>query len=861
MRNIEDDISIFVKGQFPSFYEEEGPNFIEFAKEYYKYLESSNNALYYSRNLLEYRDIDKTIDEFTVHFKEKYLKNFPFNLAASDSRFLVKHIMDFYRSKGSERSYKIFFQSAHDTTVNFYYPKEDIFKLSDGTWVKPVYLELYDAPNLLELINKEAKGSYTGATAFVENIVARRINGRQVVVAYLSNVKGNFQAGEVLVVSSSGTTTGYPVIAGSISSVDIITGGQNFAIGDTLIATTGGGKQAKFRVSSIASETGVVTFTLEEGGFGYSGGFGFTSNAEVLISTKVLDLGSSANNINIFETVKQPLANIGFISANGTFAAGDVIQGWFANNTLAGNAVILSIVYTTTNTGTIFASTVSGNVANGASGVIRKSGNTLQAVVNTYADVSATGNVMGQNATSIGVINVTNVFTDLDGNYIYSTGISAVNTFVDSVGVGSGANFKIGSITNPETVRIDTTFLKDNNYGNISFMDILLDGSNANVYSNSGPYGFPKNTGVSLTAGTLLDALDIQDYQIGTVYSLAAQDGGQNYTKAPFVRIFEDTTSAYRKYDYILSLTNATRNFATGELVTQTSSDQAVLLTVNNFTGNSSLSVGEFVYQSNGTSNIATGFVYSSSVSNTGNGNGSITLISTTGSFVVNATATGNYQIKALTSQANAKVVAANNSYGITVTGKGIVKVGSNTEVLLVKRLSFADTFATGNTITGSDSGASATIARVQEDRDSLLNIGNNAVVTANVAVANGTVTGVSIISSGFGYVDNETINMVNAANNTQGLSGKLHTQTQGVGEGFYSSNKGFLSSDKYIHDGEYYQNFSYVLQSKVPFDLYTDVLKKIVHVAGTKMFGEYVSEDEIAATIITANTAEITTT
>ena len=64
MRNIEDNISIFVQNQFPAFYQEEGPNFIAFVKEYYKYLQDTNNPLYYSRNLIEYRDVDKTLDQW-----------------------------------------------------------------------------------------------------------------------------------------------------------------------------------------------------------------------------------------------------------------------------------------------------------------------------------------------------------------------------------------------------------------------------------------------------------------------------------------------------------------------------------------------------------------------------------------------------------------------------------------------------------------------------------------------------------------------------------------------------------------------------------------------------------------------------
>ena len=77
MKNIEDNISIFIKNQFPEFYREQGNNFIEFVTEYYRWAQQSNNDLFYSRNLLEYRDIDKTIDQFLVHFKEKYVATGP----------------------------------------------------------------------------------------------------------------------------------------------------------------------------------------------------------------------------------------------------------------------------------------------------------------------------------------------------------------------------------------------------------------------------------------------------------------------------------------------------------------------------------------------------------------------------------------------------------------------------------------------------------------------------------------------------------------------------------------------------------------------------------------------------------------
>ena len=78
MKDIVPYISPLVESQFPAFYREEGPMFIALVKSYYEWLEQSNNAIYQARKLLEYRDIDQTIDDFIVYFKEETLKNVQF---------------------------------------------------------------------------------------------------------------------------------------------------------------------------------------------------------------------------------------------------------------------------------------------------------------------------------------------------------------------------------------------------------------------------------------------------------------------------------------------------------------------------------------------------------------------------------------------------------------------------------------------------------------------------------------------------------------------------------------------------------------------------------------------------------------
>ena len=261
------------------------------------------------------------------------------------------------------------------------------------------------------------------------------------------------------------------------------------------------------------------------------------------------------------------------------------------------------------------------------------------------------------------------------------------------------------------------------------------------------------------------------------------------------------------------------------------------------------------MYQSNGTSNIATGFVYSSGITG---GTGSVKLYDVTGSF--QNTNTNGYQLRTLTTNATANVVLVNTAVTITTTaigqsshaggtnttasGETSFVHGTNSSILNVKRLSFENTFYNGNTIIGSATGASATIDSVVEDFGSLA-IGENADINANVQVANAVVSTVSVLDSGFGYINSENV-LLEKEGSPYIVTAQTKLSRQGVGEGYYSSTRGFLSDDKKIHDSDYYQEYSYEIQSKVPFTKYSEILKKIIHVSGTRMFGKVVLSSSI---------------
>jgi hypothetical protein len=923
MKNIEDLVSPLIQSQFPAFYNEEGPLFIEFVKSYYKWLETTGQQAYYSRNLIEYRDIDKTVDQFIVHFKETFLKDLPLSVQA-DERMFIRNILDLYQNKGNEQSVKLAMRALFNQDSAVYLPGQDILKSSDGTWTKPKYLEVTVSPRNTSFVNKEVVGVSTGAKAFCESVVKKRVNGKFIDVLFLSNVRGDFLYGEQVVETSNTNTINAPSVTGSLTTLDVLNGGQDFAVGDEFKVVSDNGKNAKAIVTSISSATGRVNFKIIDGGFGFS------NTASVYISDKVLRYNTLTNsNTQItafgrFENVSQQVMRVGFTSAvnaqyfaantilfaqgnssvaNATagivsvtlvsnavgtvrvnnisgnivasnlvfkaslvdlvyntssnislFTANSVIEA--INATSSANALILSVSTANTTRGSLLLRPISGNVAATNTSFRLASNNATIATVNTYtsnlsftavvannADITASGKLIGSNATHMGLDSVLNTFypSSIFSYVVGSTSNSYAN--IDFVSSGTDATFQVGSLDNDETVLLTPDLLSSNNTGSIPFLDINLDLSPNNA--NATGYGFVKYPGADINT-TLLNALRYNSTVIGTVASLTSINPGTDYNINPFVLVYEPDVAGYKRKDFSITISSPTKLFSVGEIVKQTSNSAAVQLNVTNFSGTaangsptSSFEASEYVYQSNGTSNIATGFVYSSGITG---GSGTVKLYSSTGSF--QNTNTNGYQLRTLTTNATANVVLVNTAVTIATTAVGQVKEGSNNSVLLVKRLSFENTFYPSNTIIGTTTGALATIASVTEQASSLP-IGENADINANVQVANAVVSGVTVLDSGFGYINGENVSLEKEGS-PYIVTAQTNLNKQGVGEGYFSTTRGFASSDKKILDSDYYQEYSYEIQSKVPFTKYSEVLKKIIHVAGTRMFGKVILSSDI---------------
>ena len=535
MKKIESIISPLVENQFPSFYKEEGPQFIAFAKAYYEWLETANNVIYHARKLPDYRDIDTTLDEFIVQFKEKYLKNIQFD-TATNKELLVKNSLDLYRAKGTERSIDLFFKLVYGTSAEVRYPADNILRASDGIWEKPLYLEVTHNRYNIDYVGKQVVGAISGAKAFVERFIRRRTSVGYVDLLYISGLQGAFRNGEVIGLNVNNTPTfdraKRAQLIGSVNRVIIQDRSRDFRVGDIVtFEGTRNGTGGLARVESVSEASGIVDFIFIDGGYGY------TTGTQSIVSEKVLSLENiSVNNggsdyFRLFDKAIQPLISTTFTSASANLAVGETLFRYSGSGSVSSAGKIVSLTQTGAN-GTVVISHVNGVFTNTATYYTTSNAKSFYA--NTVQDAAIYGTVMGIPQT------YTVSIADQVGTLQIGQDILYKNT---SAVVGYG---KIESIAISETAN---TLTIGNASGSFAVGERLEVSNNSSISANV--------TNVNLTAGV---------YNIQKNINTIRYSGANNNLITDSKRIYRYNSAGQKVAEGLLLTVSHDSGTATGNL-------------------------------------------------------------------------------------------------------------------------------------------------------------------------------------------------------------------------------------------------------------------------------------------------------
>jgi hypothetical protein len=154
-------LSALIAQQVPDFVRADYGTFVAFLEAYYEFMETDYDYAAYeastdenkvitsfsttselgaqslSKGLLSYQDIDTTTDVFFEYFKREYLTNLPRQFFIDgttevNKKTLMKNIRQFYKARGTEKSFQLLFRLLYNSGLDFYYPSKDMLRTSDG---------------------------------------------------------------------------------------------------------------------------------------------------------------------------------------------------------------------------------------------------------------------------------------------------------------------------------------------------------------------------------------------------------------------------------------------------------------------------------------------------------------------------------------------------------------------------------------------------------------------------------------------------------------------------------------------------------------------------------------------------------
>ena len=263
---------------------------VKFLEDFFDDAGSEGAPAEFIAHLNKYRSVDTTLDEFLTRHDYERAIVVP-NTAVVDRRLLLKRIADFYRVKGTDRSYSFLMRILFNRACEIRRPGDSVMRASDSKWIVTKTMRLLAAsdssdsdgvqsffamrgseqhgriPGIDEFARLEGSvitGMSSRAHASVETASIRVIGGKTYVEIEVSGVLGSFLADEIV------STTGAPGNRFDLHFyvVPMVVGVEGRVFGQNLRVLDGG---SGFGMNAVVgTKTGGVV--LLDGGAGYSSG-------------------------------------------------------------------------------------------------------------------------------------------------------------------------------------------------------------------------------------------------------------------------------------------------------------------------------------------------------------------------------------------------------------------------------------------------------------------------------------------------------------------------------------------------------------------------------------------------------------
>lgn len=479
-------ISHLVSSQVPFFVRDDHTTFVRFLEAYYEFLEQEDQVVNSIKEIGTYQNVDLTIDEFSQHLYKTFLKLIPED-SIVDKDLILKNIKDFYRARGTEKAARFFMRALFGEEIEFYYPKKDILKASDGKWYIQKSLRITDTAiedveddsltALEHFIGIQITGSSSNTTALVERVDRFYEQGTLIDELVISNIDGTFENGEMI----SGTwndvesvkSISANIFSGILNSITVLDGGSGYSVGNPVILVSNTGSGACAYIAQVTTgNISALTVYQSQGGAGHlvgdtviavgGGGSGFSANV-TLIDDSEFYHPNSYNIVNSTIALEANTAIGNAIYSNLVPAISDPANNWITNSmsfwvfSNTGPISVVTVISSGSGYSSVPSFSASGNSAIKALGVLGRmeinDGGTGYAIgdkiefLNPYGSYGngARGNV--ENIDGSGTITEIK-FEEVSGHLIGGEGYNQSILPIANVisGTGTGANISVTSL-------------------------------------------------------------------------------------------------------------------------------------------------------------------------------------------------------------------------------------------------------------------------------------------------------------------------------------------------------------------------------------------------------------------------------
>jgi hypothetical protein len=516
-------ISFQIERQFPAIYREDGPELVQFIKEYYKFLETQDNqSIYNGRRMFEYKDIDTTLNRFLIFFKKKYLTDLPFN--DETIRLIVKNILGLYRRKGTQGGLELFFRLFYNEEIKVYYPSKDVLKPSDSNWKRGSYLQIVPNDGIFtstrssrsytynDIIGKTIIGSASRARATVDKINFVLINNSLIPIIFINDITSNFIGLENIFCQLDGNPVSFGIINGSLTNIAVDTsfrGTLDNEVGDLVtFRTSPDGIGGRGLVTEVTENfTGIVEYSVIDGGWGYS-----VDSTKLLVSNQIIFLDNAGGKFTPLETLEDSFGNRGIVIGQNDISVGVKMEDGdeFANS---------------------------------------------ENIFTVDRDVN---------------INISTL-SPIDGiRLVAKNDTSPGQLFPDTANT---ADVILAEITNEETVSLIFDIIGD-------YANVTIDSSNYNDPPAQQPMSGSTDP---VTANTVLsDAFDLTPVELGSIVRFGNLDPGIDYVNDVFAVAYDTRLTLFTKKNQLVTLEDLPATLGVGSEIAQGSIQGRVVALQNN---------------------------------------------------------------------------------------------------------------------------------------------------------------------------------------------------------------------------------------------------------------------------------------